>query len=75
MEDKNTKRLKKAYSRLCRVTQKKIAAMTDDTDIKILKDAFSAVKEGVNIGALLGGEDDESVIRVVFEGETEECSL
>ena len=70
----NKKRLRKSYDRLCRLTLGKTKALDINSDIKTIKDAFAAVKEGVNIGLLLDEEDGGAdTIRVIFEGESMEA--
>lgn len=70
-KDRNEKLLRLSYDRLCSATSKKVKMFDENTDIKVIKDAFSAVKEGVNIGQLLDGDSGNS-IRVIFEGAAEE---
>jgi len=72
--DKNEKRLKKAYDKLCAVTCAKTKALTEEADMKTLKEAFSAVKEGINIGEMLSG-DSAAVIRVLFEDSIDDCAV
>ena len=73
--DKNLKRLGKAYDRLCAVTCSMAGGIDDSVDIKFIKDAFAAVKEGVNIGQLLAkSEQAGSSLTVKFENGADELS-